>query len=87
MSTMKLTRMAHWVKKARNTIELFNRCLKNGDAEMVEARIAIVDVLGKQSEGIFTTLLTPTIESVLQILGESLKYLRQCPSGTSNFIF
>lgn len=38
--------MATWVKKARNILELFSRCLKNCEDDTAEAQNALVDVLG-----------------------------------------
>ncbi|KAK0118550.1 hypothetical protein ONS95_007438 [Cadophora gregata] len=63
-SSVKLARMAAWVKKARNILELFSRCLKNCEGDTAEAQYALVDVF----------------ESLLQILGESVKHLRQSSS-------
>ncbi|KAL2064598.1 hypothetical protein VTL71DRAFT_3735 [Oculimacula yallundae] len=63
-SAAKLGRMAGWVKKSRNTLDLLTRCLKSCEEETAEGQVALVDVL----------------EPFLQILSESLRYLRQSPS-------
>ncbi|KAH6690764.1 P-loop containing nucleoside triphosphate hydrolase protein [Leptodontidium sp. MPI-SDFR-AT-0119] len=65
-STLKITRMTSWVKRARSTLELFRKCLMSCEEDMNEAEHALVDVL----------------ESLLQVLGESVQYLRQFPSDS-----
>ncbi|KAH7416715.1 P-loop containing nucleoside triphosphate hydrolase protein [Cadophora sp. MPI-SDFR-AT-0126] len=63
-SSVKLARMATWVKKAQNILELFSRFLKNCEEDTAEAQYALVDVF----------------ESLLQILGECVNHLRQSSS-------
>ncbi|KAH7348885.1 P-loop containing nucleoside triphosphate hydrolase protein [Rhexocercosporidium sp. MPI-PUGE-AT-0058] len=65
-STAKITKMTSWMKRARNTFELFRRCLRSCENDMNEAEHALVEVL----------------ESLLQILGESVNHLREFPSDS-----
>lgn len=83
MSIEKLSRTAGWTKRLRGVLELFNRCLGVCD-DFNEARYAMVDVLGMNNQcvSVLGGLLT-IVEWMLQILVESVRHLRHCPTGKS----
>ncbi|RDW59780.1 hypothetical protein BP6252_12867 [Coleophoma cylindrospora] len=55
-----------WSKRLRKDIEVFNRCLDACDDDMNEARLTAVEIL----------------ESILQILSESVQHLQNCPTDS-----
>jgi len=85
---VKLTRTAEWMRKLRSVTELFNRCLTVCEDDMNEARYAMVDVLGLSHHSHFrfqATCIDPSLEYLLQTLGESIKHLRTFPTGKPVF--
>jgi hypothetical protein len=71
------------MKRLRSVLELFNRCLDVCE-DMNEARLTMADVLGKIlcPLSLYIVMLTPkTLEYLLQLFAESIRHLRQCPTG------
>jgi len=83
-STEKLARTATWLRRLRSVVELFNRCLNVCD-DYNEARLAMADFFGNLYPIFDRATLTKVSDFMLLILVDSIRHLRNCPTGMLYF--